>query len=102
MRTTAKKLPPLDIITAYNDSDKNGHRMKDFFDIVGDNTISCIADGCLQLASIWQNAWNEGNGNKVSKSKLGHIDKEDLKNLYDDKQFLESFRLQDPEFLAAL
>ena len=102
MRTTAKKLPPLDIITAYNDSDKNGHRMKDFFDTVGDNTISCIADGCLQLASIWQSAWNEGNGNKVSKSKLGHIDREDLKNLYEDKQFLESFRLQDPEFLAAL
>jgi len=102
MRSTAKKLPPLDIITAYNDSDENGHRMKDFFDMVGDNTISCIADGCLQVASIWQSAWHEGNGNKVSNIKLGRIDRDDLKNLYDDKQFLESFRLQDPEFLAAL
>lgn len=70
--------------------------------MVGDRTISCIADGCLQLASIWQSAWLEGNGNKVSNSKLGRIDTHDLKNLYDDKHFLESFRLQDQEFLAAL
>jgi hypothetical protein len=102
MRNTIEKLSPVDVVEAYNDSHQKSNRMKYFFGVVGERTVSCIAEGCIRLASIWQSAWDEGRGKKISDHQLGRIDTDDLKNLYDDKKFLEAFRLQEPEFETAL
>jgi hypothetical protein len=102
MIKTIQKLPPLDIIEAYNEAKQSNNGKKYLFDAVGDRTISCIVNGCIKLASIWESAWREGNGKNISDGKLRSIDKDDLMMLYNDKRFLEAFRLQEPEFQTIL
>jgi hypothetical protein len=101
MQSTVKKLPPMDVIDAFNDKDGR-ERLPHMFSVLGKRTTSCMADGCMRLASLWASAWKEGKGSKIASSKLGLVAREDLKALYNDKAFLPSFRLQDPKFEAAL
>jgi len=102
MRNTIQKLPPLDIIEAYTDAKRSSNGKKYLFDTVGERTISCIVNGIIRLASIWESAWREGDGKSISDDKLTSVGKEDLMALYNDKKFLEAFRLQDPQFEAVL
>jgi hypothetical protein len=104
MANTVKKLPPAEIVEAYGDSQETSanNRLKNFFDGVGSQTISCLADGCLRLASIWESAWHEGNGDSIENNSIEVINKDDLQDLYLDKKFLEAFRLQEEGFQDAL
>jgi len=95
-------LPPLEIIEAYNEAKQSNNGKKYLFEAVGERTISCIVNGCIRLASIWESAWREGNGKSISEDKLRSIDKDNLMMLYNDKKFLEAFRLQEPEFQTVL
>jgi hypothetical protein len=102
MRTAIKKLPPLDIINAFNGADV-GQRLDDMWDALGKRTVACMAAGSLRMAALWASAWREGHGTtKIAAAKLVAVDRKTLKHLYDDKEFLPAFRLQDPKFAAAL
>lgn len=105
MRGTIKKLPPLDVIESFNEHSDTS-RIQNMFNDLGKRTTSCMADGCLRLASLWASAWKEGGGSKIAASKLAAVDREELKALYADKKnvdkFLPAFRLQDPKFAETL
>ncbi|HXG94006.1 MAG TPA: hypothetical protein VNN73_16800 [Blastocatellia bacterium] len=99
MRDTVKKLPPIKVIEAFNDANGNLGQM---WNTLGKRTTSCMADGCLRLAALWASAWREGGGNKIPASKLGEVNRNTLKALYNNKNFLPAFRLKDPKFAQAL
>lgn len=67
MRKCSELLPILDIFKAYveSKSEPTSLRHQHFFDAVSKSTISCMVEGCLRLASLWESAWIEGNGEKV-------------------------------------
>jgi hypothetical protein len=98
MRDTISILPPLEIVEAYNNVDGRG-RIPYMLEVLGDRTAQCIANGCICLASLWQSAWMEGKGKNIPEYKFVSVDRQDLKQLYEDKHFLEAFRLEDKEFL---
>lgn len=102
MRNTVKTLPPLKVIEAYNATDGGRERTEHMFNVLGKKTSETMAAGCLCLASIWASAWKEGKGSKVAASKIGPVDRGDLKTLYNTNSFVEAFRLQDPKFKAVL
>jgi len=101
MRQTVKTLAPLKVIEAFNDAQPN-RRTDDMWEALGKKTVTCMAGGCLRMASLWASAWREGGGNKIAASKLGEVGQDELMDLYNDKSFLPAFRLQDPGFAAAL
>jgi hypothetical protein len=101
MGSTVKKLPPIEVIEAYNEKDGK-ERLPHMFSVLGKRTTVVMADGCLRLAAIWASAWKEGGGSKIAASKLGPVNRDELKALYDTKEFLQAFRLQDPKFVTAL
>lgn len=105
MHRVIAELPPLTIVNAYNDS---AHKAKAMFMLtidkykIGEKTAVCMGEGCLLLASMWNSAWKEGNGKKISKSALVKIDSSKLQKLYMDKDFLKSYKLDNPKFAEAL
>jgi hypothetical protein len=105
MRKVIVELPPLTIVEAYNES---AHKTKTMFKLtidtykIGEKTAVCMGDGCLLLASLWNSAWKEGNGKKMPKKDLVKIDSSTLKNLYMDKNFLKSYKLNNPKFAEVL
>ena len=101
MRRTVKTLPPIEVIEAYNDAPSN-NRIPHMWDVLGPRTITCMADGCMRMASLWASAWREGDGGKIGVSRLVEQDRSELMALYNDKTFLPAFRLQDQEFADAL
>jgi len=101
MRQTVKTLAPIKVIEAFNSAQPN-KRIADMWDVLGTKTITCMAGGCLRMASLWASAWHQGGGSKITNKKLGEVGRDELINLYNDKQFLPAFRLQDAELAAAL
>ncbi|HEX8847042.1 MAG TPA: hypothetical protein VF791_20535 [Pyrinomonadaceae bacterium] len=101
MRQTVKTLKPIKVIEAFNDAQQN-NRIPDMWNALGAKTITCMAGGCLRMASIWASAWKEGGGGNIANSKLVAIEHDELMSLYNDKNFLPAFRLQDEEFAEAL
>ena len=105
MRSTVKKLPPLDVIESFSEQ-SNTSRIQNMFNDLGKRTTACMAGGSLRLASLWASAWKEGGGGNIANTKLGAVDRDDLKALYGNKEnvdkFLPAFRLQDPKFAEAL
>jgi hypothetical protein len=105
MRKVLVDLPPLVIVEAYNDA---SHTVKTMYKStidkyqIGEKTAVCMTEGCLLLAALWDSAWKEGNGKTIPQSKLVQIDSQELKKLYLDKEFLRSYKLDDPKFAAAL
>jgi len=97
MRQTLKTLPPEDIIDAFNHS-SGRKRIPHMFDTLGKRTISCMAEGCILLASLWNSAWKEGGGDKINKNRLHGVSRTTLKNIYNDKKFLPAFYVTDEEY----
>jgi hypothetical protein len=101
MKNTVRKLPPIDVITAFNGA-SGRDRVPHMWAVLGGRTTSCLAEGCLALATLWESAWKEGRGNRIKNSQLGTVDRATLKKLYNTNAFLEAFRLEDPKFATAL
>lgn len=101
MRSTIKKLPPMKVINTHN-AKTGAERTKHMFEVLGDKTAECLADGSLRLASLWSSAWKEGGGNDIGETKLVEQDRTDIKKLYNKKTFLEAFRLKEPGFQTAI
>jgi hypothetical protein len=54
------------------------------------------------MAILWQSAWKHGNGSAIPSSDLVEQDPKELRKLYNRKTFVESFKMKDPKFKAAL
>jgi hypothetical protein len=91
MDRVAQILPPQRIFESYRAS----KRPADLWTDLGQETLDCMLEGCKTLAAIWQGAWEVGNGGAIPVSKLKAIDKQVLRNRYENKTFLESRRLED-------
>lgn len=97
MKKTFETLPPTDIIDAFNE--KQGRERADYmWKTLGKKTNQIMAEGCLTLATIWESAWNEGNGDSQLNGKSTEFNTETLKKLYMDKNFLTAYRLNEYEF----
>jgi hypothetical protein len=60
--------------------------------LFGAATVNVMADGARTLAMLWDSAWKEGGGTAAMAGK-GKISESNLKNLYTQPKFLESFTL---------
>jgi hypothetical protein len=58
-----------------------------------DRTVKCFVKGCQNLAVLWDSAWKEGKGSKISTSKLVKMDTGTLKDLYNDREFAKAMWL---------
>lgn len=94
MRQTFAVLPPLEIVETFNASAGRG-RINAMWNQLGGRTCTCIAGGCLRLASLWESAWHEGNGQAVDAGRLGTVATDALQTLYNDRDFLPAFRLRE-------
>ena len=101
LRRTVTTLPPLDIIEAFNAATGTA-RIPHMWDVLGDRTVTCIANGCDLLASLWVSAWQEGDGDEIPLNRLKPLDRADLKRLYNDREFLPALRLPELEEAAIL
>ncbi|MGB8212014.1 MAG: hypothetical protein WCE68_00515 [Anaerolineales bacterium] len=101
MRSTIEKLPPEQVINAFN-AESAAQRLPYMWSVLKDATAACMAEGCLRLASLWASAWQEGGGMAAYTPDLGMVDRSALKALYDDNNFLPAYRLSDPAFAAEL
>jgi hypothetical protein len=101
MGDTLKKLSPEKIIESFNEK-KGTERLPHMFDTLGKPTIACMVDGCILLASFWNNAWQEGKGYRISANRLGLVSRSVLKDIYNDRDFLPAHYLSDEELASEL
>lgn len=95
MRATIGRLPPMDIIEAFNE-EAGRQRIPHMWNQVGERTMDCMSEGCLRLAALWSSAWKEGGGSAIPAGEVGAVDKDVLMDLYNDKQnFLPAHSLQE-------
>jgi len=87
MQRSLKKLPPMQIINAYN---KGNHQTDYMWQKLKTKTAERAADGTLTLATLWQSAWLEGNGKNVPTSALKAVPTQSLMKLYNTKSFAQS------------
>lgn len=94
MQKTFDAIPPNKIIDEYikNQDEKPAARADAMWEVLGEDTINVMADGCLCLAQLWESAWKEGNGNSTILS-LEAIDEDILETLYKNRNFLPSHTL---------
>jgi hypothetical protein len=96
MRQTIEILPPLVLVQAWVDSGRP-NRIANLWEALGNRTADCIAAGSLRLASLWESAWKEGNGDQIDGGDLVEIDQDALVQLYNDRAFVPSMTLADME-----
>ncbi|GKT33911.1 hypothetical protein ADUPG1_002697, partial [Aduncisulcus paluster] len=63
----------------------------------GEQTGILMADSARTLAMIWDSAWAAGGGDKIKKSALQAIPQDQLRELYQQPQFVESLDLDHVE-----
>jgi len=97
MAFTVETLPPIEVIEAFAESDGT-QRIPHMWSVLHDRTITCMAEGALYLAEMWQSAWLEGGGNSIANSKLTRQSTTKLKALYLDKSWVESDWLRNMSF----
>jgi hypothetical protein len=87
MRRTIGELPPMEIIDAFN-AVRGAERKAHLWEVVGTRTIECVRQGCVSLASLWESAWQEGQGGKIRVQDLKRIPQTTLARVYNEKAFL--------------
>jgi hypothetical protein len=96
MKATVETLPPKEVLEVWGKMKGRG-KYDGMWDALGDRTIQNIASGAHAMAVLWQSAWEEGGGDKLTKAKLRKIPQARLQALYSKKTFVQSFRLSDPK-----
>lgn len=95
MKRTLKVLSPLTIVDTYNSAvlqiQHPADRVTHMWDVLGDQTAGCMAEGVLTLAAIWQAAWEQGKGDAITS--LNGVDREGLRRLYTNLKFAQSVDL---------
>ncbi len=93
MRDTIMKLPPIDIVNAYNAESGPAKRIERLWHDFGTKTIARMVDGCVCMADIWASAWKEGKGEDLPASALTAQDQQKLQDLYRKASFFPSMSL---------
>jgi len=63
MRDTFRRIPPSDIVEAFVEHGKGKKgRAESLWKEFGEETIACMQNGTHLLASLWESAWKEGQG----------------------------------------
>ncbi len=100
MDFTYRNLPPVDVCDSYTDNSGDTAAM---WQELGDRTIVNMAEGCRVMAILWQSAWKAGGGNgQFTAAEMTEIPRDDLKALYNDKNFVPAYSMRDPKFKALL
>ncbi len=92
MQKTFAAIKPLDIVKLYNES-SGIERVPYMWSKLKTKTCAVIADGALCLASLWQSAWEAGQGSSIPLSKIKAVDKAALVKLYNTPTFYVSLSL---------
>jgi hypothetical protein len=87
MRKTFATIKPIDIVNAFAGG-------KDLWPLFKDGTVDVIAAGVATLRAVWQGAWDQGNGNAISASKLGAANAKALIKLYMTSTWMPSKNLK--------
>jgi len=95
MDAVATVLPPRRIIDAYEDSFHPGSapHSQALWDALGDETGEIMALGARTLAMVWDSAWAAGGG----AGNPGSRDKDDIRKLYQNPNFVRSVSLSKVE-----
>jgi hypothetical protein len=95
VQKTQGTLPPREIVDKWVELKAGGaskkERDKKMWDAFGTETVTCIARGCRYLAAIWQAAWGEKGDTEIGKGTTRN--EQDIMDLYNDPNFLPSWRL---------
>ncbi|MEO8672795.1 MAG: hypothetical protein ABI411_15865 [Tahibacter sp.] len=94
MRRTVKRLPPLQIVQAFDDNPGRG-RQAALWSAFGERTAVCLADGSVTLAALWEAAWKAGSKETQFVVPDKAFTKKQMMALYNDKAFLPAIKLQD-------
>src|SRR6185369_12272238 len=93
MRQTVTTLPPEKIVHAFPLEGTPGAQATVLWNQFKHETITCIVLGCIRLASFWESAWKEGQGDHIDPNKLVKITPSKLQKLYQRETFLQSLPL---------
>jgi hypothetical protein len=96
MRRTIARLAPEKVVNTWIDTKGQNH-IRDLWAALGDDTAACIAEGALVLATLWESAWVEGDGDHgIPSAALGTpANKNALRSRYNDASFVPSRWLRD-------
>jgi len=96
-KTTETTLQPRATVDAYIEAGGKGRvAVQDgLWRQFGTATADAMADGARLLASIWESAWNSGDGDAIHANRLQEIDTDTLMELYEDPEFVKSLHLED-------
>lgn len=99
MDRSAQRLPPTQLVDAFVAlGGKPVVATQDgLWSRFGEQTGLLMADSARTLAMIWDSAWAAGNGDKIKKSALQAIPHDRLRELYQQRQFVESLDLDHVE-----
>jgi hypothetical protein len=98
MKNTIAALPPEKVIDVFNEVHGRG-QVSNMWQKLGKDTMKLMAEGALCLATLWESAWIEGNGDEnVAVGDLKTIPEPKLMALYNDKDFVEPRWLKDMTF----
>jgi hypothetical protein len=93
MQRTVNRLPPIKIVNLFDHHMGRG-QTDALWNALKDDTASCMADGAHTLARIWEAAWLKGRSGKAKVDQVPVADQQTLMNLYSQREFLPSYRLQ--------
>jgi hypothetical protein len=96
MKATVTLLPPEEVVEVWREAKGRG-KYDHMWDALGERTIQNIAAGCHTMAVLWQSAWKHGGGDNLPESALKKIPEQRLQDLYNNKNFVRSIRLSNPE-----
>ena len=96
MKSTVDLLPPEEILDVWRTARGRG-KFDVLWGALGDRTIQCIAAGSHAMAVLWESAWKHGGGDNLSNAELVEVPQAQLQALYNNKDFVPSFRLSDAE-----
>lgn len=99
MDRSAQRLPPTQLVDAFVAlGGKPVVATQDgLWSRFGEQTGLLMADSARTLAMIWDSAWAAGSGDKIKKSALQAIPHDRLRELYQQRQFVESLDLDHVE-----
>ena len=91
MDRTIQRLSPEAVVNAWIATKGHNH-ISDLWNLVGDDTAACIAEGALGLATLWESAWVEGDGDHtIPAADLTHaVNKNSLRSRYNNVTFAPS------------
>jgi hypothetical protein len=91
MDRTIQRLSPEVVVNAWIATKGHNH-ISDLWNLVGDDTAACIAEGALCLATLWESAWVEGDGDHtIPAADLTHaVNKNSLRSRYNNVTFAPS------------